>query len=164
MAVNTMPKLSLLSILRENAALIIMYVLGTWLVAPLGWLFALLYLGYAVLSNALYMAWVCPYCPHYPLGTCPAGFHILSGGRFKAKAGRKYSQEFKRNVAVLFPGWFAPPILGLYWLLTGFSWGMAVLLAAFCLVGFVILPADSKRHCDPCENMDCPRRKVKNVR
>jgi hypothetical protein len=114
MTVNALPRLSLLSILRENAALILMYALGTWLVAPLGWLFALLYLGYAALSNALYMAWVCPYCPHYPLGTCPAGFHILSGGRFKAKPGRKYSQEFKQKVPVLFPGWFVPPMLGLY--------------------------------------------------
>ena len=76
-------------ILRENALQLVMYVLG-----------ALLYLAYCALSNVLYMAWVCPYCAHYSLGTCPAGFHILSASRFKPKAGRTFAREFRRNVIV----------------------------------------------------------------
>jgi hypothetical protein len=96
--------------LRENASLAIMYLLGTISVAllwrPLEWH----YLAYCLLSNVLYMAWVCPYCPHYTAATCRAGYHLLSARRFQAKQGRTFSRQFGRNVTVLFPGWFVPPV------------------------------------------------------
>ncbi len=145
-------------ILRENALQIVMYILGaviTWMIA---WPLAVLYVAYSLLSNVLYMAWVCPYCGHYALGTCPAGFHILSARRFKPKPGTTFSREFRRNLYIMVPGWFVPPLAGLYLLLSGFSWTVLLLLVAFCVVGFWLLPESSKKHCEGCETVDCPRR------
>ena len=160
MSENAPIESSLSSVLRENASLIIMYLLGMILVARVWWPLGWLYLAYCVLSNVLYMAWVCPYCPHYTAATCRAGYHLLSARRFRAKAGRTFGEQFGRNVIVLFPGWFVPPVVGMYLLVTGFSWRLVILLVLFCLVGFVLLPADSQRHCTGCENLDCPRRKA----
>ena len=151
-------RMNVWEILRENALQIVMYILGTILVGLVSWWLAGLYLAYSLLSNVLYMAWVCPYCGHYALGTCPAGFHILSGRRFKPKPGRTFSREFRRNVFVMVPGWFLPPILGLYLLVTEFSWPVLLLLIAFCAVAFWLLPESSKKHCEGCETVDCPRR------
>jgi hypothetical protein len=70
-------------ILRENALQLIMYALAALLTGLAWWPLLVMYLACCALSNLLYMAWVCPYCAHYSLGTCPAGFHILSSRRFK---------------------------------------------------------------------------------
>lgn len=145
-------------ILRENASQISMYGLGAVLTGLLWWPLGVIYLAYCALSNVLYMAWVCPYCAHYRLGTCPAGFHILSARRFKPKAGWTFSREFRRNVIVMVPGWFLPPIVGLYLLIGSFRWPVLGLLAAFCVIGFWLLPEASKKHCEGCETVDCPRR------
>ena len=153
--------LSLRSVLRENAALAIMYALGTILVALLWWPLGLIYLGYCLLSNVLYMAWICPYCPHYIAATCPAGYQRISGGRFQARAGKTFSGQFRYGVIMLFPGWSVPPVVGLYLLVTNFTWLVVALMALFCVVGFLILPVYSRRNCEGCENEACPRRKSK---
>lgn len=56
------------SILRENALQILMYILGTILIGLIWWPLGLIYLGYSLFSNVLYMAWICPYCGHCSLG------------------------------------------------------------------------------------------------
>ena len=145
-------------ILRENSLQILMYILGAVITALIAWPLAILYVAYSLFSNALYMAWVCPYCGHYALGTCPAGFHILSARRFKPKPGTTFSREFRRNLYIMVPGWFVPPLAGLYLLISGFSWTVLLLLIAFCVVGFWFLPETSKKHCEGCETVDCPRR------
>ncbi len=145
-------------ILRENALQIIMYIIGAVITALIAWPLAVLYVAYSLFSNALYMAWVCPYCGHYALGTCPAGFHILSARRFKPKPGTTFRREFRRNLYIMIPGWFVPPLAGLYLLISGFSWTVLVLLVAFCVVGFWLLPETSKKHCEGCQTVDCPRR------
>ena len=145
-------------ILRENALQIIMYVLGTVITGLVAWLLAIVYLAYSLFSNALYMAWVCPYCGHYALGTYPAGFHILSARRFKPESGRTFRSEFRRNLYIMIPGWFVPPFAGLYLLISSFSWLVLVLLVMFCVVGFWFLHETSKKHCEGCETVDCPRR------
>ncbi len=158
---TSVSNLSLWSVLRENAALILMYVLGAILAALLWWSLALVYVGYCILSNVLYMAWICPYCPHYAAGTCPAGYHIISQQRFKPAAGKAFAGQFNLGVMMLAPGWFLPSVIGLYLVFARFSWGVVVLLALFCVIGFWILPTDSQRHCEGCDNEDCPRRKRK---
>lgn len=157
-------QMNALDILRENALQIVMYALGTVLVWLVSVPLAVVYLLYSLSSNGLYMAWVCPYCGHYALGTCPAGFHILSARRFKPKPGRTFGSEFRRNLYIMVPGWFVPPIAALYLLATGFAWWILFLLAVFCIVGFWLLPETSKKHCEGCETVDCPRRpKMKQV-
>jgi len=147
-----------LYLLRENGLQLLMYALGAVLVGQLWWPLTPLYLGYCVLSNILYMAWVCPYCGHYHLGTCAAGFDIFSGQRFKADLGKTFARQFKRNVYVMVPGWVLPPLIGLFLLIKDFSWSLLGLVVAFCFVGFWWLPEDAKRHCAGCETVDCPRR------
>jgi hypothetical protein len=145
------------TLLRENGLQLIMYLLGTllvgWIWPPLG----LVYLAYSILSNYLYMAWICPYCGHYVLGTCAAGFDIFSGKRFKPQPGRTFGTEFRRKSWVLYPGWFVPPVAALYLLIVRFNWPVLALLAAFCIVAFWLLPVDSRRHCQGCTTVDCPR-------
>ena len=160
MSNKVISKISLRSILRENAALAAMYVLGIVITTLLWWPLGLIYLGYALFSNLLYISRVCAYCAHYGTATCPAGYHLFFGGRFRRKEGRDFAGQFKRNVIVLYPGWFVPPIVGFYILHEGFSWAVTVTIAGFLLVGFVILPRDSARYCEKCENKECPRRRI----
>lgn len=147
-----------IKILRENALQIVMYILGAVLAGLVGWPLAVLYLAYGLLSNVLYMAWVCPYCGHYSPGTCPAGFDVLSRRRFEAKAGRTFGAQFRRNVLVVAPGWFLPPLAGAYLLVARFSWAVLALLVIFCITAFWLLPETAKKHCAGCETADCPRR------
>jgi len=151
-------KITTTDILRENAFQIVMYLIGALLIGWVWWPLALLYLAYCVASNVMYMAWVCPYCGHYSLGTCRAGFHILSGRRFKPQMGKTFAKQFRRNVYVIAPGWFLPPVAALYLLVTGFSWTTLVMTVLFCAVAFWLLPESSKKHCEGCETVDCPRR------
>jgi len=130
-------KRNIWTILRENGLQILMYILGSMLIGLIWWRLGLVYLAYSLYSNVLYMAWICPYCGHYGLGTCAAGFDILS--------------------RVLYPGWFLPPVAGLYLLVFQFSWVSLALLAIFCLDAFWLLPEVSKKHCKNCETVDCPR-------
>lgn len=145
------------TLLRENAFQIAMYLLGTALTGllwpPLGVFYLLSSLG----ANYLYMAWICPYCGHYVLGTCAAGFDLLSGQRFQPRPGRTFGTEFRRRVWVLYPGWFLPPLASLFLLLSHFAWSILILLAVFCVVAFWLLPAAAQKHCVQCETADCPR-------
>ncbi|MBN2388244.1 MAG: hypothetical protein JXB85_14600 [Anaerolineales bacterium] len=145
-------------LVRENAFQIVMYIVGAVIIGLVWWPLAAIYLAYCILSNVLFMAWVCPYCGHYSLGTCASGFHILSGRRFKAKLGTTFARQFRRNVSWMALGWFLPPIAGIYLLIVDFSWAILVLLSVFCVVAFWLLPESSRKHCEGCETGDCPRR------
>ena len=145
------------SILRENTLQIIMYILGTVLIGLLWRPLGPVYLAYSLFSNVLFMAWICPYCRHYLLGACAAGFDILSRKRFKAQPGRTFGTEFRRRAWVLYPGWFLPPVAGLVVLIAQFSWVALALLVVFCVDAFWLLPETSKKHCENCETVDFPR-------
>jgi len=141
---------------RKRVAL---YILGAILSAfvwcPLG----LIYLGYCWSSVVLYMALVCPYCYHHEARTCPAGYHHISKRFFSPRKGGDFGTQFKYTV-VMYPGWALPPVLGVYLLITEFSWNIFVIVSLFCLVGFWILPKTSNRYCKTCENAEnCPRGK-----
>ncbi len=145
------------SALRENALLLVTYGLGAVLLGLAWWPLAPLYLVYCLASNVVYMAWVCPYCPDSGRGTGPAGYHVLSGGRFRPRPGGTFGRQFGRAVVVLAGGWFVPLLASAWLLIRNFSWPVVALAAVFCLAGFVLLPADSRRHCSTCDNQDCPR-------
>ena len=156
-----MPKPTIQSILRENAWQLVMYALGITLCAFWGWLLVLAYIFLCVISNFLFMKWVCPYCAHYGMGTCKAGFHLLSGGRLKPAPGRTFGEQFRGFVIVMVPGWLIPPVAGILFLVKDFSWLVLVIVTLFCISGFLILPKDSQRHCEECPMTDCPRRPKK---
>jgi hypothetical protein len=154
-------KLTVGYILRENALQIIMYILGAIITGLIWWPLAIIYLAIAVATNIFYMYWVCPYCGHYALGTCAAGFDWLSGKHFKAKLNRTFRGQFSLGTVVVGIGWFLPPIAAVSLIIVHFSWLVLTLLTAFSVIGFWLLPESSKKHCDGCETVDCPRRPKK---
>ena len=160
---NTSGDQSLVSVLQENTLLMGVHVLGTLLLVFVWWPLGLFYLGYCAFSIIFYMAVICPYCYHYTVCTCPAGYHYISTKFFKPQEGKTFQGQFRRTIVVMYPGWFLPPLAGLYLLITDFSWSIVVLLLLFCLVGFWILPKVSRQTCERCENAEeCPRGKSIN--
>jgi hypothetical protein len=147
------------SILRENAPLLAMQALGAVLVSVLWWPLALTYLAYGLAAVTLYAVWVCPYCPHYAAATCPAGYPLIWGRRSETREDRNFAGQFRRGTTLLYPAWFAPPLVGLVSLFQAWSWWVLGSLALFCIVGFAVLPAASQRLCADCDNQGCPRRK-----
>jgi MFS superfamily sulfate permease-like transporter len=148
--------------LLENSSLALLFIAGTSLIAWVWWPLGLVYLGYCFLSIFLFLAWVCPYCAHYAARTCPSGYHLIPVKPTKPQAGKTFARQYKRNIAVMFPVWFLPPVAGLYLLIVRPSWLAVALTVLFCLHGFVILPYISRQHnCKYCDNTECPRWKGK---
>ena len=150
-------KTSLGSILRENALLIAMHGLGAALVSVLWWPLAPIYLALGLLAIGLYTLWVCPHCAHYVAATCPAGYPHLMRRRVEEREGSDFAQRFRRGTLLLYPTWFAPPVIGVAALVRAWSWWVLGLLAIFGLVAFVFLPGASRRTCAGCANDACPR-------
>lgn len=145
------------AVVWETAALVVMLAAGTALAALLWWPLGLVYVGVYVACNLLFMAWICPYCPHCEARTCHSGYHHIARF-FRRKEGRGFEEQFRRNVAVMAPVWALPPLVGLYLLVARFTWIALTLLVVFCLFGFVVLPAASKGICARCANAaECPR-------
>jgi hypothetical protein len=148
-------------VVAETAALLGMYALGllvAWLVWPP---LSLLYLAVILASNLLFMARICPYCQHVEAMNCHSGYHHVARF-FRPREGKTFAQQFQRNVAVMYPVWGLPPLVGLYGLITRFSsgldWGLLVAIVMFCLVGFVLLPIASQKTCAGCASaQECPR-------
>ena len=163
MSENAPVELSLSSVLRASASLVIMYLLATIRVAHV-----LVGMGVA-LSGVLLTVQCALYGLSLPLlpplcgRDLPRWISSPLRQAFQAKGGITFGKQFGRNVIVLFPGWFVPPVVGMYLLVTGFAWCIVILLVLFCPVGFLLLPTDSQRHCTGCENLDCPRRKAKST-
>jgi hypothetical protein len=145
----------------ETVTLLAMYAVGlvvAWLVwAPL----SLLYLVVVLAGNLLFMALICPYCRHVEARNCHSGYHHLAQF-FARREGRTFARQFKRNLAVMYPIWALPPLVGLYGLLrdlgSGLNWGLLAALVLFCLCGFVVLPIASQKTCAGCATAEeCPR-------
>jgi hypothetical protein len=153
-------------VVAETAALAAMYVLGlavAWLVWPP---LSLLYLAVILASNLLFMARICPYCRHVEAMNCHSGYHHVAR-LFRPQADRTFARQFQRNVAVMYPVWGLPPLLGIYGIArglgSGFEWGLLAAVVLFCLVGFVLLPVASQKTCAGCATAEeCPRGSSQN--
>ncbi len=146
----------------ENGSLWVTYALGALLAALASWPLVFVYLACCVLCNVLYAALICPYCFHHAEKNCHSGYHHISRF-FRAQPDRTFAGQFRRYVAVMVPVWALPPIAALCRLLVAFSWLQAALLAAFCVLGFMVVPYTSQHNCERCGTVDCPRRKVKSA-
>lgn len=153
------------SALIDNGKMAVLYGLGTallWLLwPPLG----LAYLLYSLSSLLIFIATLCPYCYRSTAQSCPSGYHLITARFFPPRPERTFARQFRLNVVLMLPVWFAPPLAGLVLLLTRFSWLALVLLVLFCVVAFVILPYISNQHsCKNCENASqCPWRRGKSL-
>jgi hypothetical protein len=145
----------------ETVALGVVYVAGAWLAWLAAPLALLAYVAIVVLSNLAFMIAVCPYCLHCEERTCHSRYHLVARF-FPARPGRGFGEQFRRNVVVMYPVWFLPPLAALWRLLVDPGWQVVVLLGLFCLGGFVVLPYASHRLCRTCANAArCPRGQVR---
>lgn len=145
-------------IVLDNAPTAFLFLLGTaimWNMHPIP---ALVFLAYCCLSIVLFWKLICPWCYHFGTTGCPCGYSRVAARLFRKKAGKEFKRVFKRNIVVVFPCWFLPLAAGIYLLWTDYGRTLLFLVLAFCLVGFILIPAISKFvGCRSCDIKDqCP--------
>lgn len=122
------------------------------------WSLAAGYIVYGASGSLWIMLFVCPWCHFYGTKLCPCGYGQISA-RLRAKRdGEDFARRFKQHIPVIVPLWFLPPIAGGIALYGEFSWLLVILLAAFAVNSFVILPLLSKHYgCAACpQKATCP--------
>ncbi len=146
----------------HDTPVIVMYVLGTWLLVPLGWLWAAGYVICVIASNWWFISRVCTHCRCYGQSNGPS-LYCITASRLAKKAGKPmFAQRFRRNTKVVAVGWILPPLGGIVLLVRtyGCPWpfaGSFVMLLAFSLIAFWLAPVGAKPRCERCDNRnDCP--------
>jgi hypothetical protein len=149
-------------ILIHNIPLLSMYVLGVVIVSIFSLFWGILFIVYIIISNILFMIWICKYCPHYGTRTSVCGYGLVTKKLTKRKSPREFNKAFKRYIAVLFPDWFAPLFVGIYLLTIEFDWILLILVVAFTLIAFVgVLYVSKSDSCDTCKlRKNCPWMKI----
>ncbi|MBN2534189.1 MAG: hypothetical protein JXB88_14965 [Spirochaetales bacterium] len=142
----------------DNIPTLVLFGLGAVILAQWGIIFGITHAVYAVLSILWFWAKICPYCHSFGTRSCPCGYGIISAKLFKKKSGKNFSRIFKKNIPVLFPAWFVPPVIGIYLLISRFSYVTLLYLVLFCFTGFFVIPFVSKiAGCKTCRiKEDCP--------
>jgi hypothetical protein len=112
------------------------------------------YVLYGLVGAAWIMVFVCPFCRFWNTASCPCGYGKLAARIRDRQSEDRFSEKFKKHIPVLVPLWFLPLIAAVPALARGFTWALALLVAAFALDAFVILPRLSTQH--GCR--DCPQR------
>ncbi len=121
-------------------------------------LWAGLYALYGIGGAVWIMVFMCPYCAFHGTRACPCGYGPIAARLRERKEGNRFNEKFRRHIPVIVPLWFIPPAAGGLALWRGFSWVTAVLIAAFVIDSFVVLPLLSRKHCcASCpQKDDCP--------
>ncbi|UCG68983.1 MAG: hypothetical protein JSV09_14545 [Thermoplasmata archaeon] len=124
----------------------------------LGWIFGVLFILYGILGAFWIIIFVCPYCHYYDTKACPCGYGQIAGKFLSQKDGDLFFKKFRKHVPVLVPLWIIPVIVGLWSLITSFTWIMVTLIVIFAVDSFLILPLVSRRYgCAHCPQKDtCP--------
>ena len=148
----------------DNLPYIAMISLGAsvlWVGLPDGswrYLAAALYGAYGVTGAVWIIYFVCPYCRFYDTQLCPCGYGRISP-RFRARqAVDRFAEQFRRHIPAIVPLWAIPLIAGIVTLVHGVAWGPVILLLAFVLNSFVLLPLVSRKYgCTRCPQKEtCP--------
>jgi hypothetical protein len=145
-------------VLLDNVPTILLFFLGFLIMNIISTAGAILFAVYAVVSVVWFWARICPYCHHFETYACPCGYGIISSRLFSRKDASLFKKVFRRNILIVFPNWFIPFLVGLYLLITQYSFKVLVLLIVFSIIGFLIIPLISKLvGCKNCEiKEDCP--------
>ena len=122
------------------------------------WLFSGLFIVYGIFSTLWFILFLCAYCHSYGSAGCQSGFGRLSAKLRKRGDGSLFRKKFKRHMPVVIPSWVVPVIVGIVSLAYEFSLLKLILIGAFVLISFVLLPLISKkRGCSSCpQRDDCP--------
>ena len=142
----------------DNLPTGVMFLLGTALLLPIWWPLSVVFLAYCILSIVLFWGLICPHCHHFDTGACPCGYGAVAPRLFERVEGSDFRAVFRQRIGIMFPAWIVPFAAGLYLLWLDFTMNVLSVFLAFCLVGFVLIPAISKSvGCKGCEIKDqCP--------
>ncbi len=145
-------------VVLDNVPTVLLFVLGSFILARLSAAAGLLYLAYSISSIVWFWARICPYCRHFDTLACPCGYGAISARIFKRRTGSGFRKIFRKNIVYLFPMWFVPPAAGAYALAVDFSVPLLILVVAFAVDGFAVIPLISKLvGCKNCEiRAECP--------
>jgi hypothetical protein len=116
------------------------------------------YVAYGALGAVWIMFFVCPWCHFYDTNLCPCGYGRIAARLRAKKDGDDFARRFRRHIPAIVPLWFLPPLAGVIALCFSFSWILLVLLVAFAVNSYVILPLLSKHYgCAQCPQKEtCP--------
>ena len=114
------------------------------------------YVIYGLVGALWIMIFVCPFCRFWGTDACPCGYGKIAAKIRKREPEDRFSEKFKKHTPVIVPLWFLPLITAVPALIRGFTWSLVILVVAFMVDAFVILPLLSTRH--GCR--DCPQRQT----
>ena len=142
----------------DNVPTAVMFMLGVALLWLVWWPLAVVFLVYCCLSIVLFLGLICPYCHHFDTKACPCGYGAIAPRLFERRGGADFRVVFRQRIGIMFPAWIVPFCVGVYLLWLDPSQYVLGLILAFCLVGFVLIPAISRFvGCKGCEVRDeCP--------
>jgi hypothetical protein len=122
------------------------------------------YLLYGLIGAVWIMVFVCPYCRFWGSASCPCGYGKVAARFRDRRPGDRFNEKFKKHIPVIVPLWLLPLVFAAPAFLRGFTWALVVLVAAFAVDAFVILPWTSTQHgCRDCpQRRTCPWMKMKN--
>lgn len=148
---------------------IVMYLLGAWLLAPLGWPWAAGYMVCVVVTNLWFLARVCSRCPCHGRKKDGPSFYCVMASHLAEKGDvAQFAQSFRRNTKVIALCWILPPLGGIVLASQSYdrAWmfaGNIVMVMAFSLIGFWLLPAGAKPRCERCDNWSkCPQGQLRH--
>lgn len=129
----------------------------------LGWGTAALYVVYGILGAFWIILFVCPYCHYYDTSSCPCGYGQISAKLRRKRDDSRFITKFRKHIPVIVPLWIIPVVAGVIFLIDGFSAWRLVLLIAFVVNSFILLPLVSTKYgCAHCPQRDvCPWMKHK---
>jgi len=122
------------------------------------WGVAGFYLAYGMAGAAWIMAFVCPYCAFYGTRACPCGYGLLAARLAPKGSHEWFAERFRRHIPVIVPLWVIPVVCSGVALWRAWSGTVVVLMSAFVVNSYVILPLVSRRHgCKDCPQKEgCP--------
>ena len=127
--------------------------LGAWRWAAGG-----AYFAYGLVGMLWIIVFLCPHCQFFDTRLCPCGYGRIAAKLRSRQDGDRFAQKFRRHIPAIVPLWLIPPAAGVIVLLRQFSAAMLVLVVAFAINSFLILPLVSKKYgCARCPQKEsCP--------
>jgi hypothetical protein len=121
------------------------------------------YMLYALAGALWIMVFVCPYCRFWGTDLCPCGYGKIAARIRDRRPGDRFNEKFKKHIPVIVPLWFLPLVAAAPALVRSFTWALVILVIAFAVDAFLILPWFSARYgCRACpQRQTCPWMKAK---
>jgi hypothetical protein len=150
--------------LLDNLPYLFMTILGASIFVigqgsgPTKWLFAGLYVFYAIAGALWVIIFVCPYCHFYDTRACPCGYGQISAKLRNVRDQSRFNQKFRKHIPVIVPLWIIPAVAGILFLIDRFSLPLLLIIIFFAIDAYLVLPLVSRKYgCAHCPQKDtCP--------